>query len=107
MAWVESGLLGGICWIYFLVLTFRAVLRLGYVRPHFAPLYSYLLVWFLWDILYSPFGSVNRLWAAFLILLSYHILQSSPTNDVPRVLRPQRRRIYDRRQLMVPGRAVS
>ena len=106
MAWVESGLLGGICWIYFFLLTFRAVLRLGYVRPHFAPLYSYLLVWFLWDILYSPFGSVNRLWAAFLILLSYHILQSSPTKDLL-VRRPQRRRIYDKRQLLIPHRAVS
>ncbi len=107
MAWVESGLLGGICWIYFLVLTFRAALRLGYVRPPFAPLYSYLLVWFLWDILYSPFGSVNRLWAAFLILLSYHILHLSPTKDVQRIRRPQHRRIYDRRQLLVPGRALS
>ena len=30
-------------------------------RPNLAPLYSYLLVNFVWDILYSPFGSVNRM----------------------------------------------
>src|ERR1035438_2638530 len=65
LAWVEGGILGGICWIYILVLTLRAVLRLSSLRPHLAPLYSYLLVSFLWDILYSPFGSVNRIWAAF------------------------------------------
>ena len=77
LAWVEGGILGGICWIYILVLTLRAVLRLSSLRPHLAPLYSYLLVSFLWDILYSPFGSVNRIWAAFYILLSYFILQTS------------------------------
>jgi hypothetical protein len=76
MAWVEGGILGGICWIYILILVLRAVLRLTTLRPHLAPLYSYLLVNFLWDILYSPFGSVNRMLAAFFILLSYFILRS-------------------------------
>ncbi len=76
MAWVEGGILGGICWIYILVLVLRAVLRLTTLRPQLAPLYSYLLVNFLWDILYSPFGSVNRMRAAFFILLSYFILRS-------------------------------
>ena len=59
MAWVESGILGGLLWIYILVLTIRALFRLALTRPNFAPLYSYLLVNFVWDILYSPFGSVN------------------------------------------------
>lgn len=105
MAWVESGILGGACWIYLLVLTFRAVLQLGAWRPRFAPLYSYLLIWFLWDILYSPFGSVNRLWAAYLILLSYHILQSSTVKELS-VRRPQVRHMYGRRQLLLPRRAA-
>jgi O-antigen ligase len=82
MAWVESGILGGICWLYFMILTFRAVLELGSLRPPLAPLYCYLLVWFMWDILYSPFGSVNRVWAAYFILLSYDILQSSARRKV-------------------------
>jgi O-antigen ligase len=103
MAWVESGILGGICWIYILVLTFRAVLQLGHLRPPFAPLYSFLLVWFLWDILYSPFGSVNRLWAAFMILLAYHILQSSDVKDLS-VRRVQSKHMNVKRQLIVSGR---
>jgi O-antigen ligase len=77
MAWVESGILGGICWIYLLALTLRGILGLASLRPNLMPLYCYLLVGFIWDILYSPFGSVNRLWAAFFILLSYHILQAN------------------------------
>jgi len=76
MAWVEGGILGGICWIYILVLVMRAVIRLTALRPPLAPLFAYLLVNFLWDILYSPFGSVNRMHAAFLILLSYFILRT-------------------------------
>jgi hypothetical protein len=82
MGWVEGGILGGICWIYIFVLVLRAVLRLTTLRPHLAPLYSYLLVNFLWDILYSPFGSVNRMRAAFFILLSYFILRMSPADAV-------------------------
>jgi hypothetical protein len=77
MAWVEGGILGGICWIYIFALTVRSVLHLNSLRPNLAPLYSYFLVGFLWDILYSPFGSVNRIWGAFFVLLSYLILKTS------------------------------
>jgi hypothetical protein len=84
MAWVEGGILGGICWIYIFILVLRAALRLSTLRPPLAPLYSYLLVSSLWDILYSPFGSVNRMRAAFFILLSYFILRSPKTVEVRR-----------------------
>lgn len=103
LAWVEGGILGGICWIYILVLTVRGVLRLTALRPHLAPLYSYLLVSFLWDILYSPFGSVNRIRAAFYILLSYSILRSSAA-EVRKV--PAFQLINLRRPLRLAGRAA-
>jgi hypothetical protein len=93
LAWVEGGILGGICWIYIFILVLRAVLRLSAQRPDLAPLYSYLLVNFLWDILYSPFGSVNRMRAAFFILLSYFILRKRPVETV-KVRRPRARSIY-------------
>ena len=76
MAWVESGIFGGIFWIYVLVLTFRGVVAVSFNRPPLAPLYSYLLLNFIWNVLYSPFGSVNRMWAAFFILMSYNVLKS-------------------------------
>ena len=104
MAWVESGILGGICWIYIFILVFRAVLQLGAARPPMAPLYSFLLVWFLWDILYSPFGSVNRIWAAFFILLSYEILQ--PVRGARPVNRRHLNRLPVRRQFAMPPRVV-
>jgi O-antigen ligase len=82
MAWVEGGILGGICWVCIFILVLRSVLRLTALRPHLAPLYSYLLINFLWDILYSPFGSVNRMRAAFYILMSYSILRASSAKTV-------------------------
>lgn len=84
MAWVESGILGGLLWIYILALTVRAIMQVALLRPNLAPLYSYLLVNFVWDILYSPLGSVNRLWAAYLVLLSYDLLKSPGANDARR-----------------------
>jgi hypothetical protein len=93
LAWVEGGILGGLCWIYILVLTLRAVLQLTFLNPDLAPFYSYALTSFLWDILYSPFGSVNRIWAAFYILVSYFILKSS----ADKVLQIRRQRMMYRR----------
>lgn len=95
MAWVESGILGGAFWIYILVLTIRAILRISLLRPTLAPLYCYLLVNFVWDVLYSPFGSVNRIWAAYVILISYDLLSTPaimplPAVQKPKYLRPRR-----------------
>ncbi len=102
MAWVEGGILGGICWIYIFALTVRSIFHLSSLRPNLAPLYCYFLVGFLWDILYSPFGSVNRIWGAYFILLSYFILKTSEEQaqivrharakqiSIGRILRPRR-----------------
>jgi O-antigen ligase len=106
MAWVESGILGGACWIYIFGLTLRAALRLSTLRPNLAPLYGYFLASFLWDILYSPFGSVNRIWGAFFILLSYHIVETSAAKD--QAARYERvKHIFGRKKLRLPRIAVS
>ena len=102
MAWVESGILGGVLWIYILVLVIRAILRITIIRPPLAPLYCYLLVNFVWDILYSPFGSINRLWGAYLILMSLDLLRT-PNKVLPSALqRPMpltRARVIVKRRL--------
>jgi hypothetical protein len=102
MAWVESGILGGVLWIYILVLVIRAILRITIVRPPLSPLYCYLLVNFVWDILYSPFGSINRLWGAYLILMCLDLLQI-PIKALPSALQKPRQltrtRVIVRRRL--------
>jgi O-antigen ligase len=106
LAWVEGGILGGLCWIYISILTVRGVFRVTALRPHLAPLYSYLLISFLWDILYSPFGSVNRIRAAFYILLSYSLLRT-PVAAALQVQGPKFRVPYRRRPLPLPIRATQ
>ncbi len=105
LAWVEGGILGGLCWIYILILTVRGVFRVTALRPHLAPLYSYLLIGFLWDILYSPFGSVNRIRAAFYILLSYSLLRT-PVAAATLVRGPKFRMPYRRSPVQLPIRAT-
>jgi hypothetical protein len=68
-AWVESGILGGIFWLYVLGLVGLMFVQLVLRRPTLLPLYSYAMVGFTWDVLYSPMGSTDRLIAAFMILL--------------------------------------
>lgn len=96
MAWVESGILGGVLWIYILVLTMRAILRISLSRPNLAPLYCYFLVNFVWDILYSPFGSVNRIWAAYVILISYDLLRTPAIVPLPAATQ-KHKHLYPRR----------
>ena len=105
LAWVEGGILGGLCWIYILILTVRGVLRVTELRPNLAPLYSYLLINFLWDILYSPFGSVNRMRAAFCILLSYSLLKT-PVAAALQVRGSQVKMLNRRRPLRLASRAA-
>jgi hypothetical protein len=105
LAWVEGGVLGGICWIYILILTIRAILRLVSLRPNLAPLYCYLLVGFVWDILYSPFGSVNRMLGAYYILLGYLILKS-PASAALQVRWKTNKYINGRRPIRMVGASV-
>ena len=99
MAWVESGILGGLLWLYILGLTIRAILQTAIHRQTLSPLYCYFLVNFVWDILFSPFGSVNRLWGAFFVLLSYNVLRSAkPLSDAVRSRRPSPKQLPVRRR---------
>jgi O-antigen ligase len=75
-SWIESGVFGGIFWIYVLCLTARALFRLVSQSSTMAPLYSFLLVGFIWDIFYSPMGSFDRLWGAFAIVIVFDLLRA-------------------------------
>ena len=80
-SWVESGLFGGIFWICVLLLNFRGILLLISRGSPMAPLYSFLLVGFAWDILYSPMGSFDRIWGAFAILITCDLVKTASLED--------------------------
>ncbi len=80
-SWVESGLFGGIFWIYVLFITSRGILLRAARGSPMTPLYSFLLVGFIWDILYSPMGSFDRIWGAFAMLITYNLFAAARLED--------------------------
>lgn len=75
LAWVESGIAGGIFWIYILGVTSFGIFALWRVGHPMEPVFYYLLFNFIWDILYSPMGGVNRLWNAYTILICFYLIR--------------------------------
>jgi O-antigen ligase len=96
-SWVESGIFGGVFWIYALILTFRGILVLVSEGSPLAPLFSFLLTGFVWDILYSPMGSFDRIWGAFAMLISYNLLRVSRENRLTRLTTNSKSRVDARR----------
>jgi len=88
-AWVDSGISGGIFWIYAFLLAVFAITKLMTHRFSLLPLYCYFLVNLCWDIIYSPMGSDNRIWGAFFLMLACDVvwrarlMGASPRRLVP------------------------
>lgn len=68
-AWVEAGLAGGIFWLWVLTLPFFALYSLLKRNELLAPLIVYSAVALLWSVLFSPFGSTERIFVAFQLTL--------------------------------------
>jgi O-antigen ligase len=97
-AWVQAGIVGALFWAYIFRLTAKALVRVAVLRPALSPVYAFMLVGFLWDILFSPFGSFERFLDALLIVIILDLLESAPR--VVRVLGWFRRSAWRRH----PGR---
>jgi hypothetical protein len=74
-AWVWAGILGGARWINVLTKVFKSIIKLSLLRPATMPLYAYLLVRQFWNILFSPFGSTERILTAFVIVIMIELLE--------------------------------
>lgn len=66
--WLEAGLLGGIFWLVVLWKSARVLLSdVVSVSGKIAPLMRYLLIAFVWDLVFSPYGAERRVWNGFMI----------------------------------------
>jgi len=77
-AWVEAGILGAVFWIWFFVLTVKALIAVYQLDIPFAPLIVFICLNCLWNILFSPFGAETRFYnayAACLIMFPLFILE--------------------------------
>lgn len=66
--WLEAGIFGGIFWIVALWRTIKLLVNgstASYGR--LAPLMTFLLVGFVWDLLFSPYAGERRLWSGFML----------------------------------------
>jgi len=74
-AWVFAGILGVPFWAYLLWLVARATVQVAILRPPLAPIYCYLFITLFWAILFSPFGSWERIFEAVTIVIIIDLLE--------------------------------
>jgi hypothetical protein len=77
-AWVESGVLGAVFWTWCLILAARGLKRLHRLDHPLAPILYVSLVWFAWNIVFSPLKGGERVSAAFNLTLAVAALEARP-----------------------------
>tara|TARA_R110002110_G_scaffold415612_6_gene652162 strand:+ start:196035 stop:197591 length:1557 start_codon:yes stop_codon:yes gene_type:complete len=84
-AWVESGIMGAIFWVWVLVLIFRVLSNLYMVREPLSPIVTFIGFLMLWDILFSPFGAARRVTLPFnvvMMMFVWEVLRSSVPKEM-------------------------
>lgn len=74
-AWVQAGVLGAVFWIYVMWLAIKAVVHVAINRPSLAPIYEWLLLIFLWDIMFSPFAFTRRVTESLVLVIIIDLLE--------------------------------
>lgn len=59
-SWVEAGILGGLFWIYVLVICGRSLYSLFHLPQWSRPFVAFVILSVVWDVLFSPFGAEQR-----------------------------------------------
>jgi hypothetical protein len=77
-AWVYAGVFGAVFWFYVFGLGVKALIRITTTLPPISPLYVWLLVNFVFDVLFSPFGSIRRIIEAFILVIICDVLDVLP-----------------------------
>lgn len=93
-AWVFAGVLGAVFWGYVLFLVIRGIIRGTVLRPALLPIFCYLSISFMWDILFSPFGYSERIAEAFVLVMVCDLLNSVPAANWRFVFRKRQRAFF-------------
>ncbi len=95
-AWVFAGVLGGVFWAYVFGLVMRGIVRATIVRPALLPIYCYLGISMVWNVLFSPFGYSERISEAFLLVVICDLVNSAPAPATGSVSGVRRGRFFAR-----------
>jgi O-antigen ligase len=84
-AWMQNGILGGIFWIYVLIICWKVFKSGCFIyEPRMLCLTMFLSCRFLWDLIFSPFG--DRTYTMFLIITLFIIYDRYRKGDYQRGL---------------------
>jgi hypothetical protein len=74
-AWVESGIVGAVFWLWILWITASALMRSSGREP-LVPFFAFIGMFLIWNVLFSPYGADARFTATYfvyaMILLALH-----------------------------------
>ena len=79
-SWIEAGFVGGLFWIFMIILILQSLLRSSVGHSPMRPLYFYGALLLLWDIFFSPFSGFRRFETAFLLVI---VLRALLQRQVP------------------------
>lgn len=60
-SWVWAGIMGGVFWIYVLYLTLATLVEVLHIKNSIVPVVVHASTLLIWDILFSPYGSHQRM----------------------------------------------
>lgn len=72
--WMEAGIGGAVFWLYALFMAGRAIL-LGLFNffPKARYMVLFVLVTFVWDVFFSPYGGERRVWLGFILFIIVYV----------------------------------
>jgi hypothetical protein len=76
-SWVEAGILGGVFWIWALIVCFRASFAMLKLRRPEMTLVAFALINLVWNILFSPFAAYMRFQTAAPLYLAILIIRQA------------------------------
>ena len=76
-AWVDAGIAGAIFWAWVFTLEIRAMFALFRIAEPLSPLIAFFVVLLAWDLLFSPYGAQQRLFAAYEMVLAVYVLETA------------------------------
>ena len=68
-AWVNSGLLGAVFWLWIMLFCAKLLLVLYKTKDPLSPVVAFVVFNMFWNILFSPFGAETRVYTAYYLVL--------------------------------------
>jgi hypothetical protein len=74
-AWVWAGLLGAVFWVWVWSVAVRALFRAYPQSLYILPLVAFCAFEILWDILFSPYGTLSRVFVPYYVVIFMSCLE--------------------------------